>query len=244
MENKRIIIGNMKMNMTASEVCNYLKEIDGKINSEQVILCPTSIYIPYFLKKPFKVGLQNVYFHDAGAYTGEVSPKQASSMGIRLTLVGHSERRLHLNESDDLIRSKIVDALRNHLVVVLCIGETKEERDMLRTDKVLKKQLKGALKGLEPNSLDHIMIAYEPVWAIGSNETPSNKEIHDTIAYLKTLIEKEFDYPDISVLYGGSVNDKNIEDLNKIDNLSGYLVGGASLEVKKLLKIIEVVVNQ
>ena len=106
MGNKKIVVGNMKMNLTAEEISDYLKEINGQVGSNRVVICPTSIYIPYFLKQDYLVGLQNTFLHESGAYTGEISPKQAASMGIAVTIIGHSERRMYFDEKDKLINEK------------------------------------------------------------------------------------------------------------------------------------------
>ncbi len=239
-KNRKIVIGNMKMNLNAEEVSDYLKKVNGEITCKRVVLCPSNIYIPYFLGHSYLVGMQNVYFHKSGSYTGEVSPKQASSMGVSLVIIGHSERRTYFKESDSLIHDKIEDAIKENLKVVLCIGETEEEKLLMRTDRVLKKQIKGALKGLPKDMFDNLLIAYEPVWSIGTGEVPKVSDIKSTISYIKGTVFEEFGVENIPVLYGGSVNEKNIEKLNRISNVSGFLVGGASTDPEKFLKIIEV----
>lgn len=128
--------------------------------------------------------------------------------------------------------------------VILCIGETAEEKNLLKTARVLKRQILNALRNLEEADFDHIVIAYEPVWAIGTNVTPTNKDITDTISYIKGIVSEYFHYEDIPVIYGGSVNEQNIKDLNTIPNVSGFLVGGASTDAKKFLKIVEVALKK
>ena len=243
MGNKKIVVGNMKMNLTAEEISDYLKEINGQVGSNRVVICPTSIYIPYFLKQDYLVGLQNTFLHESGAYTGEISPKQTASMGIAVTIIGHSERRMYFDEKDKLINEKVKEAIKQNLRVILCIGETAEERNMMRTEKVLRKQILGGLRGLEKDMFDNVILAYEPIWAIGTGEVPTNEEITKTIGYIKSLVLEIYNYESIPVLYGGSVTDKNIKELNKIPNVSGFLVGGASTKPKKFLKIIEVAVK-
>lgn len=243
MVSKKIVVGNMKMNLTAQEINQYLKEFEKKEISKNVVICPSTIYLPYFVGKKFQVGIQNVAAYEMGAYTGEVAAKQAKSIKVDYAIIGHSERRSYFHESDDIIREKITLALKEKLKVILCIGETEEERDSLKTYKVLKKQLKTALQGLDYKEVFNIVIAYEPVWAIGTGRVPSNLEIHDTIAFIKEIVE-ELTQHKLPVLYGGSVTDTNIKTLNKIENVDGYLVGGASTKVDKFMKIIEVVVPQ
>lgn len=235
MANKRIVIGNLKMSMSTSDVNAYLKDI-SKLENKQVVICPTSLYIPYFVKHGFYVGIQNVYKENSGAYTGEVSPSQAYTMGIRYALVGHSERRNYFKETNELINEKVKACLNNKLKVVLCIGESAEEKSMLRTNRVLKKQLMTCLDGIK--DIKNIFIAYEPIWAIGTNITPTNDEIRTVVSYIKQVVY-DLTNEDVAVLYGGSVNDKNINTLNKIDNIAGFLVGGASTDYKKFKTIIE-----
>ena len=244
MGSKRIVVGNLKMNFTAEEVSDYLKQINGKIGTNRVVICPTSLYIPYFLKQDYLVGIQNTFVHEEGAYTGEISPKQAASMGVAVTILGHSERRRYFEEKDSLLNEKVKEAIKQNLKVILCIGETIEERNMLRTDKVLKKQIMGGLRNLEKDMFDNVILAYEPVWAIGTGEVPTKKEIEKTVGYIKSVVQDVYDYEDIPVLYGGSVTEKNIKDLVKIENLSGFLVGGASTKPKSFLKIIEVALTK
>ncbi len=244
MKKNKIVVANLKMNMDLAEVSNYLRVINKTINSKDVIICPTSIFIPYFLKHNYQVGIQNTYYNDFGAYTGEVSPLQAKSMGIDLTILGHSERRLHLNETNELINLKVIEALKHDLKVILCIGETAEEYAAKNTNDILKLQISKSLNNLDQEMLKKVIIAYEPIWAIGTNLTPTNSEIETTISSIKMMIKEQFNFDDMPVIYGGSVNDKNINELNTIKNIAGYLVGGASLSPDKFLKIIEVVVNQ
>lgn len=244
MENRKIVVGNMKMNLLAGDVSDYLKKIGDYNLGEQVVICPSSIYIPYFLKQSYQVGIQNVFFRDSGAYTGEISAAQAASLGVRYAIIGHSERRGYFRESDQDINKKVVVTLKYGLEVILCIGETAEEKNLLKTARVLKRQLLNALRNLEESHFDHIMIAYEPVWAIGTNIIPTNKDIEDTIRYIKGIVSEYFRYEDIPVMYGGSINDRNIEDLIQIPNVSGFLVGGSSIDLKKFLKIIEVAVKE
>ena len=229
------------MNMDIDATSIYLDRINKEIKSKRVIICPTSIYIPYFLKHNYSVGLQNTYSEKLGAYTGEISPYQASQIGIKYVILGHSERRIYLNESDIFINKKIKEAINNNLNVIFCIGENIEEKNLFKTNKVLNRQIDHGLRDI--NDLSKIIIAYEPVWSIGSGNVPTNSEISSIVDYIKEYIKTKYK-TDIKVLYGGSVNDSNIKSINKIKNIDGVLVGGAAPNADKLLKIIEVVVNQ
>lgn len=242
MENKKYVVANLKMSMKKDDVASYLKKINDKIFSNHVIIFPSAIYIPYFLNQYYKVGIQDVHFESTGPYTGEVSPAQAKSMGVCCVLVGHSERKRFFKETDTMVNKKVLESLANGLSVILCIGETIEEKELLKTDRVLKKQITYALRYVK--NLSQIMIAYEPVWAIGTRVVPKNEEIEKTVQYIKDLINKEYDYPNMKVLYGGSVDEKNIHDICRIENLDGVLVGNSSTDADKFLQIIEVVLGK
>lgn len=238
----KYVIANLKMNLTAKDISSYLKILNDKMFVSNVVICPTSIYIPYFLNHSYDVGIQNIYCENFGSFTGEVSPLQVHSMGIRYVIVGHSDRRV-MGEDDNLINKKICLALENKLKVIFCVGETLEEREMLKTDKVLKRQIIRGLRGLSKKQLQNILIAYEPVWAVGTNELPENREISDCIEFIKSICKNNLEAIPF-ILYGGSINEKNISLLNKIENVDGFLIGSSSCDAKKLLKIIEVVDGQ
>lgn len=223
---EKIIALNHKMNMDFDELQNYIDDLK-KLNLNLIVF-PTAIHAPYFVRNNLKTGLQNIYFQDDGAYTGETSPKQAKKLGIEYVLVGHSERRELFAETNEEINKKIQSALANGLKVILCIGEKSGED----YQKVLKNQINEGLKNIQ----DQVIIAYEPVWAIGTGQTPNNQEIETIISYIKSL----FDY-DVKVLYGGSVNSTTIETINAVKVVSGYLIGGSSTNISELKKIKEVV---
>ena len=224
----KILAANFKMNLTLNEINEYIDKIKD-IDNKNIVLIPSNIYIPYFLNKKFSVGVQDAYYLDNGAFTGEVSAKQISSLCVNYAIIGHSERRMYFNETNDILNKKILSCESNGLKVIYCIGETKEERESNKTKEVLLKQLDEGLKGAS-----EVIIAYEPRWAIGTNVTPTNEEIEDIISFIKS----KYNY---KVLYGGSTNDKNIASLNTISNVDGFLVGGASLDYDKFKKMIEIV---
>ncbi len=222
----KMMVANHKMNMDLPDILNYiakLKQID-----KEIIICPTAIYAPYFIKAGFTTGLQNIYYQDKGAYTGEISAAQAKSLGAEYVIIGHSERRDIFKETNQDINKKIQKALEHDLKVILCLGEHQDED----YHQVLAQQLQECLAGIDRE----VIIAYEPVWAIGTGLTPTNEQITQAITYIKSLL----DY-DVKILYGGSVNSKNIEILNAVNVVSGYLIGGASTKIDELIKISEVV---
>ncbi|MGE5456387.1 MAG: triose-phosphate isomerase [Ignavibacteriales bacterium] len=239
----RIVVGNLKMNMMYDETKSYVEALKKEVSGENVVVCPTSIYIPYFLGNNFSLGVQNTSFASEGAYTGELSPKQAYSMGVKYSIIGHSERRIHFKEDDNLINKKVIEAIKNKLTVILCIGESQSEREMHKTEQIIKRQIINDLQGFEADMFDNVIIAYEPIWAIGSNITPTVQDIIGTTKYIKGAVESLFKHSNIRVLYGGSVNEKNIKELNTIEEIDGFLVGGASLDINKFTKIIDAVTS-
>jgi triosephosphate isomerase len=193
-----------------------------------------------FKNTGYKVGAQNVHYLDEGAFTGEISPLQLKTLGVSYVLVGHSERRNYFKEDDSLINNKVKGSLSHNLKVILCIGETDEERRMKKTALVLEKQIKNDLKGIEADALKDVVIAYEPVWAIGTGKTPKLEEVADAIKYIKKVCNREYDF-EPPVLYGGSVNKDNIKGLMDINNIGGILVGSSSVNVSYLLSMLDLV---
>lgn len=237
---KKILALNFKMNLEYKQIKDYVSKIKDKINNREVIFFPPSIFLPYFISEEYAIGAQTISEHDNGAHTGEISCEQLKSIGGSYVIIGHSERRQDQKEDDSVINAKIKKALEKKLKVILCIGETKEERDMLKTAKILKREITSALKDINTDLFGNIVIAYEPIWAIGTGLVPTTDDIYKTIEFIINTTNNAFGFKP-NVLYGGSVNEKNIEELNKIENVSGFLVGGASLDFEKVLKIKEVV---
>ena len=240
---EKIVAANLKMNFTLKEVEQYINELKQQDNSNNFIIFPSSLYLENFVNNDFKVGSQNICDFENGAYTGEISAKQVKSIGCDYTLVGHSERRKNYHETDEMINEKVRLALENNLKVVICIGETLEERKQNRTERVLRSQIEIGLKSID--DLSNVIIAYEPVWAISSSGTgivATNEDIYNATKFIKDTVYDNYAF-DIKVLYGGSVNENNIEEINRVDNISGVLVGGASLKPEKIERIKDVVFN-
>lgn len=233
MENKLLIL-NMKMYMDINDIKNYISQV--KIERDNIIVCPTAIYLPYFVNNYKNVAIQNIYAKDQGAYTGAISALQVKKLGVDYAIVGHSECRKYFKESDELINKKIKSALSNELKVILCVGENLEEKQTGRTKEVLKEQLDLAL--LDINSND-IIIAYEPIFSIGTGNIPTDKEIMETIKFIKEELNKK--NMNLKVVYGGSVNANNISSLSKIEGVDGFMVGKSSSIIEEVLKMIEVV---
>ena len=221
-----LIIGNLKMYMTYEKVNNFIENFD-----EDVVLCPSSIFVPYFLNHKYKIGVQDISMYDLGSHTGEISAEQGTNLGVPYAIVGHSERRKYDKETDAEINQKIIKGLENDLKVILCIGENKGEDKL----KVIEKQLLEDLNGI--NNIDNLIIAYEPIWCIGTGITPTNEQIEATISFIQTIIRERFGQS-VKVLYGGSVDKDNINTLKKINNLSGFLIGKASTDYRQLKEIV------
>ena len=221
-----LVIGNLKMYMTYEQVKTLIANFD-----EEIVLCPSAIFIPYFLNHRYEVGIQDISMYDLGSHTGEISACQARQLGVTYAIVGHSERRKYNQETNEEINKKIIKGLENNLKVILCVGENQGEDK----ENVIENQLLNALKDV--NNLENLIIAYEPVWCIGTGITPTNEQIEATINFIQTIIKKKFN-SNVKVLYGGSVDKDNINTLKKINNLSGFLIGKASTDYRHLKEIV------
>ncbi len=229
----KIVVSNHKMNLTLSEVESYHHELLTLKTKNKIIVCPSFPYISILKNDTYHLGAQNVFHLTEKNTTGEVSAKQLKSLGVEYCIVGHSERRDKFSETDSDINQKIILLQKENITPILCIGETLEEKPNKET--ILKNQLK---KDLENIDITSIIVAYEPIWSIGTGMIPTTSEIMTTIKFIKNYI-KENHNSDIIVLYGGSVNDNNIDTLKTISEIDGYLIGGASLDTNKFKTIIE-----
>ena len=232
----KLVVGNQKTYLNRDQVLDFINETkDGKCSN--VVICPSSLYIDLFLdKSKFLVGAQNVSCKGNGASTGEISAEQLNSMGVSYSIVGHSERRSDQNETSDMFYEKISKLLENDIIPIFCIGEHLEEKERNITKDIVGKQIIEVFDRLDPNVMEKIIIAYEPIWSIGTGKIPTNEEIIDVTCYIKDLIQDKYGRRSL-VLYGGSVNQKNIDTLNQIDVVDGYLIGGASTKAQELLYI-------
>ena len=234
-----IIALNHKSNFTKEEFLSYLTNYKA-LNSynHDLLLFPSSCYFPLITNIIF--GSQDVSCYQEGSYTGEISAKAIKSLGATYTLINHSERLTKLNETLDISKKKLAQALSNNLIPIICIGDTKEEHDAGTYVEKIKKDLDYLLEGIDKSK--EFIIAYEPIWAIGTGMIPTNEEIERITQYIKSIINQVF-HVSVPVLYGGSVNERNISKLNQISNIDGFLVGGASKSISELLKMYEVVVS-
>jgi len=249
--NKYVIAGNWKMNNDLKESITLVSEIKTSLEKREnidVILCPpfTSLETASALLKDshIKLGAQNMHFEDSGAFTGEISAKMLKSVGCEYVILGHSERRTIFNETDEVINKKIKKALSENLKVIFCIGETLEEREKGTTNSVLEKQIKNGLVGISSSQMENIIVAYEPVWAIGTGKTASPQQAEEAHNFIRSIISEifsDFIAESTIIQYGGSVKPDNAKELMGQDNINGALVGGACLKSKSFVEIINAV---
>lgn len=237
----KIVVGNFKMNLNKEEIDNYLNVVKEYF-FPNVVFCPSTIYLDSFIKNSLTVGTQDIGFMEKGAYTGDISASMYKSIGVSYAIIGHSERRKYYRD-DKYVNQKLNMALKAELKPILCIGETQEERENGLTNQVLIEQITQSLQNIDKEFLKNVIIAYEPVWSIGTGNIPTNEEIFKTIDYIKTYINYEYEV-DMNVLYGGSVNQDNISILEEISNVDGYLVGGCSIDVNKFVQLINYINNR
>jgi len=244
-----LLAGNWKMNLTLSETEALIKGLkDGlkpSYDDREILVCPpyTNITKAVELSQgtAIQVGAQNLYTEKSGAYTGEISASMIKSTGATFVIIGHSERREYFNEDDQTLAKKIELAIEEDLIPVFCCGEKLEEREQGNEKKVVSDQVVNALKGFDKNTLSKLVIAYEPVWAIGTGKTASPEQAQEMHKFIRDTLAKTFDqnFADtIRILYGGSVKPDNVDDLMSRADIDGALVGGASLKADSFLRII------
>ena len=239
-----IVAGNWKMNGSQQFVDDMLCGLNKVEFSEsvEVIVFPPSVYLHAARQqaKTVKVGAQNIFYEALGAYTGEVSPSMLSDIDCRYVILGHSERRAVFAEDDALVAKKVIASIENDLTPILCVGETLEDRESGRFFEVIARQVTAGLSLLQKDQVASVIVAYEPVWAIGTGKTASPlqaQEVHELIRGLIAELAGEKVSEHISILYGGSVNAANAQELFFQPDIDGGLVGGASLKVDEFLAI-------
>jgi len=247
---KKVIAGNWKMNMDLNESISLISELKNELKEKEincdVVICPPFISLDTAKEltkdSVIELGAQNIYFEESGAYTGEISAKMIISVGCKYVILGHSERRTIFHESDDYINRKIVHALKNNLIPIFCVGETLEERENNTTFNVIKRQITVGLIDITKTDFEKVIIAYEPVWAIGTGKTASPEQAEEVHKYIRNLIEEIYDAESaakVIIQYGGSVKPDNAKELLSQPNIDGALVGGACLKADSFLKIIQ-----
>ena len=244
---KLYIAGNWKMNLVPSEAAKYASELAKATKGAKVkvMIAPTYVCLPAVVEavkgSDVIVAAQNVNDHEKGAYTGEISCAMLKDIGVNTVILGHSERRQYYGETNEFINKKVLFALANGMDIDLCVGETLEEREGGRLEKVLADQINIGLEGVTPEQMAHVTIAYEPVWAIGTGKTATPADANSAHEYIRGLIAKKFgkDVAENQIIqYGGSVKPSNVKELMACEHIDGALVGGASLTLEQFLPII------
>jgi triosephosphate isomerase len=245
---KKFVAGNFKMNMTSSEVAPYLevfRQETEKLNDVDIVLIPPFTAIAKASEilggaQKIRLGAQNMSPEAKGAYTGEISAPMLRDLFVRYVLVGHSERRRLFGETDELVRRKLVTALASELRPILCVGETLEERQAGQEKAILEGQLRGALEGLTPDQISEVIVAYEPVWAIGTGLTATPEQAQEAHLFIRDYLGKLAGTSlanKARILYGGSVTPANAKELMSQPDIDGALVGGASLDPRGFAEI-------
>lgn len=245
---KPLIAGNWKMFKTASEAVTLVQTIKAgvyKVNDCQIVICPpcTALFpVAKVLEGTnIALGAQNMHPENEGAYTGEISPLMIKDVGCRYVILGHSERRQYFKETDSFVNEKVKTALKYSLIPIVCIGETLVQREGRLQFEIVKNQMDHTLKNLTKEEMPKVVIAYEPIWAIGTGQTASPEQAEQMHSYIRRLLNEKYGRetgPKIPILYGGSVKPDNIAELIRKPNVDGALVGGASLKAESFVQII------
>ncbi len=237
------------MNKTATEAAILVNEIKRQVfdvDNVDILVCPPftalSVVSDVVGESNISLGAQNIYFEDSGAYTGEISASMLKDCGCTHVIIGHSERRTIFNESDELINKKVKKAIEADLTPILCIGEKLEEREANKTFEVITSQLEGDLMDIDIESMKKIIIAYEPVWAIGTGKTATAEQAQEAHVFIRNLIKEKYD-SDVAdetiILYGGSMKPSNVEELISQPDVDGGLIGGASLDAESFTELVK-----
>ena len=243
---KPIIAGNWKMHKTIAEALEFVNEVKDRVNNDKVeaVICA-----PFTLLKDLKqatkgtnikIGAQNMHFEEKGAFTGEISPLMLKELDMDYVVIGHSERRQYFNETDETVNKKVLKALEVGIDPILCVGETLEGREAGNTKDVCKVQVEKALENVSKEDLAKVVIAYEPVWAIGTGKTATSEDANDVIAYIREVVANLYGElaNEVRIQYGGSVKPSNVAEIMNQSDIDGALVGGASLEANDYVELV------
>jgi len=246
---KPIIAGNWKMHKTAAEAVDFVEKVKDKIppnDRVDAVVCAPALFLDRLVGavkgSELAVGAQNMHFQDQGAFTGEISPLALSDLGVQYVIIGHSERREMFNETDESVNKKMHAAFKHSLIPIVCVGETLEQREKGETKHVVETQIKKAFEGLKPDQAEKAVVAYEPVWAIGTGRSATAEDANEVCGYIRSVIAGMFGKEvaeKVRIQYGGSVKPENIGDFVKRPHIDGALVGGASLDPQSFLQLLE-----
>ena len=246
---RKVVAGNWKMNMLPNEAMSFIRQIESEVNNSkaEVILCVPYTDLFYSLltaqDTKIKIGAQNMHWEEKGAYTGEISGQMLKCIGVEYVIIGHSERRQYFAETDETVNKKVKSALLNGLKPIVCVGETLEQREQGKQEEIITNQTHLALEGLNEEQLQNVMVAYEPIWAIGTGKTATSEDANNSIKSIRNQVEKDYGKnaaENIIILYGGSVKPENSKELFSMSDIDGGLVGGASLKAEEFIKILSI----
>ena len=244
---RKVIAGNWKMNMLPNETIDFIQELTSlvKDTKNEVILCVPYTDLFYALLHVqgtnIKIGAQNMHWEEKGAYTGEVSAPMLKSIGVEYVIIGHSERRQYFAETDETVNKKIKSALAHGLKPIVCVGETLEQREAGETETIVTNQIAKAFEGIASENLEKIIVAYEPIWAIGTGKTATKEDANNTIMQIRKKLAEIYGQNEAEgdiIQYGGSVKSSNAKELFETSDIDGGLVGGASLKPEEFAKIV------
>lgn len=245
---KKVIAGNWKMHKTMQNVQQFMKEVRGlQVNDKtEAIVCAPFPYLTTLVSEAegsnIHIAAQTMHFEDSGAFTGEVSPVMLQDIGVSHVVLGHSERRAYFNETDESVNKKVLAAFKHKITPIVCVGETLEQRQTKETLSHIEWQVQQALKGLSNEQIAEVIIAYEPIWAIGTGETASSEDANEVCHYIRQVISTlttDEVAEQVVIQYGGSVKPENINELLATSDIDGALVGGASLEADSFTALVK-----
>lgn len=241
---RKVIAGNWKMNVLPGEALEFVNNLAPivKDTKNEVIICVPFTDLFYTLlavqETNIHVGAQNMHWKESGAYTGEISPDMLKCINVEYVIIGHSERRQYFNETDETVNLKVKSALEHRLKPIVCVGESLEQKEAGNTEEIITSQVAKALEGLTLDDLSNTIIAYEPIWAIGTGKTATAEDANNSIKAIRNKIKELFNTDDVTILYGGSVKPENAKELFSMSDIDGGLVGGASIKAETFGKIV------
>lgn len=246
---KPIIAGNWKMNKTLEEAQSFANEVKGNVPAKdqvEAVICAPALFLDRLVQSvegtDVAIGAQNMHFEESGAFTGEISPVALQDLGVSYVIIGHSERREMFNETDETVNKKAQAAFKHGLVPIICVGETLEQRENGETKELVGAQVEKALAGLTEEQVHQTVIAYEPIWAIGTGKSSTAADANEVCSHIRKVVESNFSASAAEALriqYGGSVKPENIKEYMNESDIDGALVGGASLDPASFLKLLE-----
>ncbi len=248
MRNK-LVVANWKMNKTRDEALQFVLQYnaqDIELKNTEAVVCAPYILLRCLVKRQgqsLRIGAQNMHHEESGAYTGAISPLLLSSTGVQYVIIGHSERRTHFSETDETIALKLKSAFEHDLTPILCIGEKAGDREAGKAREVVSEQLSTAIKGLDEKSIDKLIVAYEPNWAIGTGKPATKEDANEAATMIREVIKEKAGKGaanNTRILYGGSVDASNIEEFISMPEIDGALIGGASLKVSEFVDMVKI----